>query len=122
VLAGMKILAVSVTLNTGFRGGFIFPLFFIGGVIGIAVSLITGGWFTMPVAVICLMGAVNVGVTRTPISSSILLVTLSGVAALPLVLAACLSSFLLTARIRMIHTQRSRMLPGTLTWRDQQNG
>jgi len=119
-LCALKMLAVSVTLTTGFRGGFIFPLFFIGGTAGIALSGFTNGWFPLPVAVLCLMAATNVGVTRTPVSSTVLLATLSGMAAVPLLLAASLTSFLLTARVRMIATQRSRVLPGSLTWRDQE--
>lgn len=118
VLALLKMLAVGITLRCGFRGGFIFPLFFIGGTLGIAVSLGTAGWFQLPVAVLCLMAAVNVAVTRTPVSTTVLLGTLSGTASIPLILAASLTSFLLSARIRMINTQRSRTLPGSLTWRE----
>ena len=33
----------ALTLHTGFRGGFIFPLFFIGAALGLALSLATGG-------------------------------------------------------------------------------
>ncbi len=69
-------------------------------------------------AVLCLMAAVNVAVTRTPVSTTVLLGTLSGTASIPLVLAASLTSFLLSSRIRMINTQRSRTLPGSLTWRE----
>lgn len=119
LLAAMKVAAVGVTLHTGFRGGFIFPLFFIGGVSGIALSILTGGWFSLPVSVLCLMAAVNVGVTRTPISTTVLLGTLSGTASVPVVLAASLTSFMLTARVRMIQTQRARRLPNSLTWREQ---
>lgn len=34
-----KMLAISCTLHSGFRGGFIFPLFYIGSAVGLAISL-----------------------------------------------------------------------------------
>jgi H+/Cl- antiporter ClcA len=40
VLALAKIVALAGALNTGFIGGPIFPLFFVGGAVGSAVSLI----------------------------------------------------------------------------------
>jgi H+/Cl- antiporter ClcA len=36
-IALAKMLAVSCTLHSGFRGGFIFPLFYIGAAVGLAV-------------------------------------------------------------------------------------
>lgn len=119
LLALMKMLAVGITLNTGFRGGFIFPLFFIGGLVGVALSVASQGWFPLPLSVLCLMAATNVGVTRTPVSTTVLLGTLTGVAATPLVLAASLTSFALTARIQLIQTQRPRDPRPDLAWRDQ---
>ncbi len=41
LLAAVKVQAVSVTLRTGFRGGFILPLMFIGGAIGTAAMMAT---------------------------------------------------------------------------------
>lgn len=108
LFALLKTLAVGMTLHSGFRGGFIFPLFLIGGATGLAVSLATGGAISAPVAMLCMMAAVNVAVTKTPISSAVILTTLSGTSMLPVIVAACLASFILTTRITLIDTQRSR--------------
>jgi H+/Cl- antiporter ClcA len=100
-----------VTLHCGYRGGFIFPLFFVGAAIGLAISLATHGMVSPVVAVLCLMGAVNVAVTKTPIATTIILATLSGTAMLPVLAAACFTSFVLTTQINLIATQRGRREP-----------
>ncbi|MDQ8182237.1 chloride channel protein [Pelagicoccus sp. SDUM812005] len=117
-IAFLKMLAVSVTLNSGFRGGFIFPLFFIGGTAGAALSIATAGWLPLPLSIVCLMAAANVGVTRTPISTTILLGTLTSLSLTPLVLAASLTAFVLTNKIQLIHSQRPRKTPSGYVWRE----
>lgn len=103
-----KILAISFTLHSGFRGGFIFPLFFVGASLGLALHSVSATWLALPVAVFCLMAAVNVSITKTPLSTAVLLTTLSATSMLPVILAASLTSFLVSARVRVIITQRSR--------------
>ena len=110
LLALGKAVAIGLTLHTGFRGGFIFPLFFIGAAVGLALSLASGGAVPPPVAALCLMAALNVAVTRTPISTTVILTTLSGTSMVPVIGAASLVSFLLTTPVSLIRTQRSRRL------------
>ncbi|MBS0206968.1 MAG: chloride channel protein [Planctomycetes bacterium] len=107
LLAVVKVLAVSVTLRTGFRGGFIFPLMFIGAAVGTAATLLLPN---APVAVVIVatMAATNVGITKTPVSTSVILVTLTGISMMPVVIAASIVSLLLTSRLNLIHTQRNR--------------
>ena len=59
---------------------------------------------------VCLMAAVNVAVTKTPVSTSIILSVLSGTAMLPVIEIASFVSFVLTSQITMIKTQRCRDL------------
>lgn len=106
-LALAKMLAVGCTLHSGFRGGFIFPLFFIGAAVGLAVSCVFPS-VPSPLAALCTMAAVNVAVTKTPVSTTVILATLSGLAILPLLVFASFASFLLTTRVALIRTQRSR--------------
>jgi chloride channel protein, CIC family len=106
-LALAKMLAVGCTLHSGFRGGFIFPLFFIGAAGGLAISAVFP-IIPAPLAALCTMAAVNVAVTKTPVSTTVILVTLSGMAVLPLLVIASFVSFLLTTRVALIRTQRSR--------------
>lgn len=51
------------------------------------------------------MAAVNVAVTKTPVSDSIILSVLSGRAMLPVIV---ITSFVLTSNVAMMGTQRSR--------------
>jgi H+/Cl- antiporter ClcA len=108
LLALGKAIAIGLTLHTGFRGGFIFPLFFIGAAAGMALSMATGGRLSLPVAALCLMAALNVAVTRTPISTTVILTTLSGTSMVPVIGAASLTAFLLTTPVPLIRTQRPR--------------
>lgn len=107
-VAAGKALAIGLTLHSGFRGGFIFPLFFIGACLGLALSVASGGAVPLSISALCLMAAVNVAVTRTPISTTIILTTLSGTSMIPVIGAASLVSFLLTTPVSLIRTQRSR--------------
>ncbi|HEY9889683.1 MAG TPA: chloride channel protein, partial [Candidatus Obscuribacterales bacterium] len=105
-----KMLAISCTLHSGFRGGFIFPLFYIGAAIGLAIAL--GFPQVHPtIGMVCLMAAVNVAITKTPISTTVILSVLSDTAMVPVIVIASLTSFLLTLNLNMIKTQRSRPLP-----------
>lgn len=120
LLVLVKMLSIGFTLHSGYRGGFIFPLFFIGAAAGIAISLATNQWISMPVAIIGMMAAVNVGVTKTPISTSIILVSLTGGAMLPVVASASIVSYVCTERIRLINTQQHRkdnLSPMHRVWR-----
>ncbi|MBC7970782.1 MAG: chloride channel protein, partial [Verrucomicrobia bacterium] len=112
VIGFAKMLAISVTLHSGFRGGFIFPLFYLGTAFGSAIAL------SFPdihptIAMVCMMAAVNVAITKTPISSTVILSVLSDTAMVPVILIASFTSFLLTTQVSLIGTQRSRTIfPG----------
>ena len=101
--------AISFTLHSGFLGGFIFPLFFIGANAGYAVSLAVPQVHPT-VGMVCLMAAINVAVTKTPVSTSIILSVLSGTAMLPVIAISSFVSFTLTSQVTMIKTQRCRDL------------
>ena len=102
-----KMFAISCTLHSGFRGGFIFPLFYIGAAVGLAISL--GFPQIHPtIAMVCMMAAVNVAITKTPISTTVILSVLSDSAIVPVIIIASLVSFLLTTQLSLIKTQRSR--------------
>ncbi len=110
-LALVKMLAVGLTLHGGFRGGFIFPLLFIGACVGTALSLALGAavpGVPAAVVIVSVMAATNVAVTKTPISTSLILVTLTGTSILPVTLAASLTGLLLSPRLNLIRTQRTR--------------
>lgn len=109
MIAVAKMFAISFTLHSGFLGGFIFPLFFIGSNVGLAIA-VTVPQVHPTVGMVCLMAAVNVAVTKTPVGTSIILSVLSGTAMLPVIVVSSFTSFVLTGKIAMIGTQRSRRL------------
>ena len=84
-LTFVKICSVGFTLHSGYRGGFIFPLFFIGATSGIAISIATRQVIPLPVAIVGLMAAINVGVTKTPISEAADLMAEHDLTMLPIV-------------------------------------
>ena len=107
-IALAKMLAISCTLHSGFRGGFIFPLFYIGAAVGLALALAVPQVHPT-ISMVCMMAAVNVAITKTPISTSIILSVLSdNTAMVPVIVIASFVSFLLTTELSMIKTQRSR--------------
>jgi H+/Cl- antiporter ClcA len=73
-----------------------------------ALSMASGGRIPLAIAALCLMAALNVAVTRTPISTTVILTTLSGTSMMPVIGAASLVSFLLTTPVALIRTQRPR--------------
>ncbi|NEQ67256.1 MAG: chloride channel protein [Symploca sp. SIO1B1] len=102
-----KMLAICFTIHGGFRGGFIFPLFFTGASLGLAIAL--GIPSIHPtIAILCSMAAINVAITKTPISTTIILTVLSDTTILPVIAIASFTSFLLTSNIGLLKTQRAR--------------
>ena len=102
-----KMVAIAFTIHGGFRGGFIFPLFFTGASLGLAIA------YGIPsihptIAMLCCMAAINVAITKTPVSTSIILTVLSDTSILPIIAIASFTSFLLTSNIGLLKTQRSR--------------
>ncbi|MBW4656278.1 MAG: chloride channel protein [Kaiparowitsia implicata GSE-PSE-MK54-09C] len=110
-----KMLAISCTLHSGFRGGFIFPLFYIGAAVGLAIAL--GIPQVHPtIGMVCMMAAVNVAITKTPVSTTVILSVLSDTAMVPVIVIASITSFLLTINLTMIKTQRSRSLASSVSF------
>ena len=109
-----KMFAISFTIHGGFRGGFIFPLFFTGANLGLAISLARPD-IHPTIAMICCMAAINVAITKTPISTSIILGVLTDTSILPIVAIASFTSLLLTNNVSLLKTQRSRTMTKTTT-------
>ena len=109
-----KLVATSVIVTAGWRGGFIIPLFFMGATLGLAAGHVLHGHEI--VMMTAMMAATNVGVTKTPFGSTAVVAEMAGMRLLPPVLMASLVSLFLTNKVSIIHTQRSRvhvMMPPT---------
>ena len=110
--AAAKLVTSAIAVVTGWRGGFIIPLFFIGFALGRATEghLPWGAHSWALVA--ALMVACNVGVTKTPLGSTLVVSEMAGFAVLPTTLIAAMVSLVLTSGIGLIDTQRTRLAVG----------
>ncbi len=103
-IAGAKLLAISLTVTGGWRGGFIIPLFFTGACLGKAIAILIPG-INPALAMICTMAALNAAVTRTPVSTTLLLTKLTNVSPLTPILFASLIGFFLAPKAPLIISQ-----------------
>lgn len=99
-----KILAISITVTSGWRGGFIIPLFFSGAALGLILHTVFPS-VSVALAMVSCMAAINSCVTRTPMSTTILLSTLTGFTYFIPILFASLTGYFLAPRIPFIKAQ-----------------
>jgi H+/Cl- antiporter ClcA len=102
-----KIVAIAVTVTSGWRGGFIIPLFFVGATLGLIIHHFIPG-VNLSLTIVSCMAAVNACVTRTPMSTTILLATLTGFAYFIPILFASLTGYFLAPRIPFISAQMDK--------------
>jgi H+/Cl- antiporter ClcA len=90
-----KMLAFSVSLECGFRGGRIFPVLFIGATIGFAATAIFES-IPLAVSVACGMTGAAVALIRLPIFVILLVASLAAPTTIPLVVLAAVVGYVLT--------------------------
>ncbi|GGH41888.1 chloride channel protein [Mangrovimonas yunxiaonensis] len=103
-IVAFKILAISITVTSGWRGGFIIPLFFVGAALGLIIHKLFPT-VNLTLAIVSCMAAINACVTRTPMSTTILLATLTGFGHFVPILFASLTGYFLAPRIPFIKSQ-----------------
>ncbi len=103
-VAFAKMLTISFTVTGGWRGGFIIPLFFTGACIGKAIATLIPG-LNPALAMICTMAGLNAAVTRTPVSTTLLLAKLTNIAPFTPILFASLVGFFLAPKAPLIASQ-----------------
>jgi H+/Cl- antiporter ClcA len=107
IAAAAKLAGTAVTLASGWRGGFIIPLFFIGVALGRLGHVVFPGTHEV-VLMAALMAAINVGVTKTPIGSTLVVSEMAGLRLFPTTLLASIVALLLTSPVALIDSQRER--------------
>jgi H+/Cl- antiporter ClcA len=102
-----KLIATSLTVSSGWPGGFIIPLFFMGATMGQIAHHMSAD---ARVGILCasLMAAANVGVTKTLLGSTLVVTEMGGITLLPTTLLAATIAFLLTSQTGLIESQRER--------------
>ncbi len=107
-LALLKAVSLGVSVGGGFFGGPIFPLFFIGAVLGIVVHLVFPA-IPIALAVGCVMAALGAAIAMLPLSMAILTVILID-SSLEVFAAVALSSVTAFAiRMAIVHSRRGDM-------------
>lgn len=100
----LKIITICVSATSGWRGGFIIPLFFLGACLGQIIVYFFPDLNDSLVMVGC-MAAINACVTRTPISTIILLSTMTGFHGIIPIMFASLTGFFLAPKTPLIASQ-----------------
>jgi len=104
----VKLVAAALSMAGGWKGGFIIPMFFCGYCLGRAGSEFLPGHPNGVVLAVCLMVAINVGVTKTPLGSTLVVTEMVGMRLLPTALISGLLSFFLTSNVYLIESQQLR--------------
>eukprot|EP00871_Galdieria_phlegrea_P000219 jgi/Galph1/1198/GphlegSOOS_G6123.1 len=103
-----KFLCIAIAMTTNFRGGFIFPVIFVGVSFGRALSLAIPQ-LSPEVACLCIAAGMNVSLTRTILGTPIVLAQLSNsLESFPAVFAASLTAACMTHYYRFISSQKNR--------------
>ena len=99
-----KFLFTALTLGTGFKGGEVTPLFFIGSTLGNALAHL----LPLPSSLLAGMGfvAVFAGAANTPIASTLMAVELFGAEAGAYAAIACVISYLFSGHAGIYQAQR----------------
>jgi H+/Cl- antiporter ClcA len=109
LIAAAKLAGTSVTVASGWRGGCFIPLFFVGASLARAVHV----WLPASnelVLTAALMAAVNTGVTKTPIGSTLVVAQMTGLSLVPTTALASVVALLLTSQVGLLESQRERKL------------
>nr|WP_296310487.1 voltage-gated chloride channel family protein [Pseudomonas sp.] len=99
-----KLVLTVVSLGTGFKGGEVTPLFYIGATLGNAMAPL----LHLPFSMLAAIGfvAVFAGAANTPVATIVMAVELFGPAIGPLAAIACVASYLVSGHTGIYHAQR----------------
>jgi H+/Cl- antiporter ClcA len=102
------LLSAAIPLAGRWRGGIIIPMFLVGYCLGRAALAVAGHGAGPLTFAVCMMVACNVGMTKTPLGSTLVVAQSTGVIALPAMLIAALVCLSLTTRVTFIANQGHR--------------
>ncbi len=99
-----KLLLTVITLSTGFKGGEVTPLFFIGATLGNTLAAFSGS----PVDLFAGLGfiAVFAGATKTPLACTIMGAELFGIEGILYYALACYTAYLVSGTKGIYHSQK----------------
>lgn len=100
----LKALLTAITLGTGFLGGEVTPLFFVGAALGNVLARLLG--LPLELAVGVGLAAVFAAASNAPLALSVMAIELLGDKALPHVVIVCVIAYLLTGHRSIYAAQR----------------
>ena len=95
LILGGKLLALALSLETGFRGGRIFPVLFIGATVGFIASDLFEQ-VPLAVSVACGMAGAAVAIMRLPVFVALMVAFFASPTTIPLIVLACVTGYVLT--------------------------
>jgi H+/Cl- antiporter ClcA len=101
VLALLKVFLTVVCLSLGWSGGYIFPSFFIGTAMGLAIHQFLP-FIPEIVCIVCVMSGVSVALLRSPIALAMIILALFDVRLAPVIAISIITAFLLTYKTGLI--------------------
>lgn len=113
VAISAKFIGVVVTICGRWKGGFIIPLFFIGIAGGQLIHLLIPTT-NASVLMAGLAVALCVGVSKTPVGSTLVVTGMTGLTLLPMAIAAAVVALVVSNRTTLIESQRPRELVNTI--------
>ncbi len=104
----LKMVFTVITLGSGFKGGEVTPLFFIGATLGSTLAC----FIHLPTALLAGIGfvAVFAGATKTPLACIILSIELFGLQSASFMAVACLVSYIFSGRDSIYHKSKKHKL------------
>jgi H+/Cl- antiporter ClcA len=106
VMAVTKLLATSLLLATGWKGGYIFPIMFAGVALGMAMDLLFPG-IPVAVTVAATMAGALVAALKAPLFAALFTLVLVQVETAPVIAVAVVASALLTAFLTLRTNRRT---------------
>jgi H+/Cl- antiporter ClcA len=99
-----KLIYTVITLGTGFKGGEVTPLFYIGATLGNTLA----GILNAPVSLFAALGFIAVfsGATKTPLACTIMGIELFGVGFVIFYAVACFTAYLCSGKVGIYSAQR----------------
>jgi H+/Cl- antiporter ClcA len=104
-----KFAGAALTVSSGWKGGFIIPLFFVGACLG-RLAHAAFPQTNEIVLMAAFMAATNAGVTKTPLGSALVVAGMTGLRLLPTTLIATVVALAFAHRVSLIESQRARAL------------
>ncbi|MDW5564260.1 MAG: chloride channel protein [Methanomassiliicoccus sp.] len=103
----MKVLLTVVCLALGWSGGYIFPSFFIGTAMGLAMHQLLP-FIPEIVCIVCVMSGVSVALLKSPIALALIIQALFDVRLAPVIAISIVAAFLLTCKTDLVPSDRRR--------------